>query len=444
MINSKTNVAADKTNLQTAAVRRGDLNIYASGTGTLAATDEIDLSFTASGNVVDVYVKTGDTVKAGTLLAQVDDHEAQIEYTQANRSYMELTSPTAIASALEKLAQAQRKFDASNLYLEYLLSPDVLRWEGEIAKAQQTLETAKKQAIANPTDERSQTQIKDTEAYLAFASKQLNDAQIVYNNEYIFENFVRSKNGKRYLAIPTDLEILQARLAVDDASTNLTEARVVYDALVSGKIPENTDISDLLNIQEAQRNVDKAKANLDGTKIFAPIDGTVMSVGIEAGDSVGTDTVITIADLNKLFLDIYMDESDWDKVAAGYEVEITFDSLPDTIFKGKVESVDSELYNSGNSKAVHGIVTLNELPANTLNLPIGASASVDVFSARTENALLVPLEALNENASGEYTVYVSTTNGLEQRAVKIGLQNELYAEVTSGLTDGEIVATGMQ
>lgn len=84
------------------------------------------------------------------------------------------------------------------------------------------------------------------------------------------------------------------------------------------------------------------------------------------------------------------------------------------------------------------------MPVNTLNLPIGASASVDIFSSRTENALLVPLEALNENASGEYTVYVSTTNGLEQRAVKIGLQNELYAEVTSGLTDGEIVATGMQ
>ncbi|HND50538.1 MAG TPA: biotin/lipoyl-binding protein, partial [Anaerolineales bacterium] len=85
--------------LQTAMATRGDLVIYASGTGTLVSANETELSFTSTGKVTEVNVTVGEKVEAGTQLAKLDDTDAQATYAEANRAYLELTSPSAIATA---------------------------------------------------------------------------------------------------------------------------------------------------------------------------------------------------------------------------------------------------------------------------------------------------------------------------------------------------------
>ena len=94
--------------LQTATVRQGDLVLRASVTGSLIAVTESDLFFSTSGQLTGIFVKVGDKVEAGQLLAQLDDSSQQTQLAQAKQGLLELTSPAAIAAAQQSVAQYQQ------------------------------------------------------------------------------------------------------------------------------------------------------------------------------------------------------------------------------------------------------------------------------------------------------------------------------------------------
>ena len=169
----KAAAAATEPAPQTAIARQGNLTISATGTGTLAVSDEIDLGFTTSGQVTGVFVKPGDHVEAGTLLAQIDDQGAQIDYTTAKHAYQELTSAAAIASAQQDVAQAQTDLMSAKYQLEYLISPEVMYWETEIANGQATLKQAEVAAEASPSDTNAQQAIQKAKDFLGFAQDKL-------------------------------------------------------------------------------------------------------------------------------------------------------------------------------------------------------------------------------------------------------------------------------
>lgn len=427
---------------QTATVRQGDLVISVSGAGTLAVANEIKLGFTSSGQVTGVFVRPGDTVEAGALLAQVDDTEARIKYNQVKQSYQELTSDGAIAAAQEQVAQAQADLMNAKYELEYLISPEVLYWETEIAKGNQTYDDAMVLANASPLDEDAKQAMKKANDYLIFAKDKLKDAWDLYYEEYIPETFrlVEDLDDKDIYAVPTELEIRVARTAIDKAQKKLDESQELYDVLTGIPMPSVTSNDSLVVIQDAERNLQDAQETLDGTSIVAPIAGTILSMDTTMGSVVDTSTVITMADLSQLELEFFLDETDWGSAAVGDQVEVTFDALPDQTFSGQVTELDTELYQSGNTSAVKGIAQFGDSLAG-INLPIGSSANIDIIHARSDNAVLVPIEALQESASGEYMVYLVENGALTQRAVKIGLQDQFYAEVKSGLQVGDVVST---
>ncbi len=123
--------------LQTAVVRRGDLVISATGSGTLTAPEK-DLGFAGSGDmrVTAVNVKTGDLVQQGDVLAEVDSTQARQDYEEAQRAYAELTSISAQASALREVADAQTQLQRAKGTLEYLISPEVMYWETQITEGE--------------------------------------------------------------------------------------------------------------------------------------------------------------------------------------------------------------------------------------------------------------------------------------------------------------------
>jgi HlyD family secretion protein len=436
---------------QTATVRQGNLIISASGTGTLAVSNEIELGFTTAGQVTDIFVKPGDHVEAGTLLAQVDDQGAQINYAQAKQAYQELTSAAAIATAQQQVAQANADLMSAKYDLEYLISPDVLYWETEIAKGEQTLTVAKDSMEANPSDEDAQQALSKDKDYLGFAQDKLKDAWELYYDEYVPETFRAAEyaNGTDYYIVPTDLEIKLARTAIDEAQKKLNDSQDYYNVLTGGPRPEDMSSDALVQLQQTERDLQDAQAALDGTKIVAPIAGTILSVNASTGNPIrtqdtdtetATGTVIAMADLSQLEVDFYLDESDWYLAAVGNQAEVTFDALPDKTFTGQVTQLDTELYQINNSSVVKGNVQLDS-SLDGIDLPIGASASVDIIHAQAENAVLVPIEALHETASGKYTVFVIENGTPTSRAVDIGLQDQLYAEVKSGLKAGDVVST---
>ena len=431
--------------LQTTIARKGDLVIYASGTGTLIAVDEVDLGFKTSGQVKEINVAVGDTVNAGDVLAVIDDSSTQVKYTQAKRNLLELTSVASVAAAEEAVAAAQTELVSAINQLSYLISPEVYYWETEVESAKLELEDAKKALEKSPNDKELQEKVTKAEAYLDYAEDKLKGNWYYYDHNYLKNTFTvwDKASGTKYIAAPTDADISEARAALTQAKATLQEAEYLYAALTGGEVPEDATGSGLTELEQAKLDLEEAEVNLAGTTLVSPINGTVMSVDMGIGDTVGTSAVITVADLSQQYLEVFLDESDWASVSVGYPTEVIFDILPDSTFTGIVTQIDPGLYTESGSSVVRAIVQLTDVDDETFNLPLGTSAAVDVIGGKATDAILIPIEALHDAGNGQYGVFVLTNGEPRLQLVEIGIKDLSSVEITSGLNQGDVVTTGI-
>ncbi|HNE03072.1 MAG TPA: efflux RND transporter periplasmic adaptor subunit [Anaerolineales bacterium] len=425
--------------LQTAMATRGDLVIYASGTGTLVSANETELSFTSTGKVTEVNVTVGEKVEAGTQLAKLDDTDAQATYAEANRAYLELTSPSAIATAQQSIADATSDVSDAKNTLAYIISPEALQAEEKVEEAQTAIAEAEAKLKESPTDTDAKKALEDAQSDLEASQELLAQAQGRYTSYYLPKYFTDGKE----LNAPSEAEILAARADYEFAKATLQEAKWLYAALTGEEIPEDATGSGLTELEQACLNLESAKATLDGTQIIAPYAGTVMSIDISVGDSVSSgSSAITLADLTQPYLEVYLDESDWSSVVVGYETDVIFDILPDKTFSGVVTQVDPGLYSSNNTSVVRAFVKLTQIDEESFTLPLGTTASVDVIGGRAENAVLVPIEALHK-AGDQYAVFIMENDKPILHVVEVGIQDLLYAEIISGVKEGDLVTTGI-
>ncbi|HSK89343.1 MAG TPA: efflux RND transporter periplasmic adaptor subunit [Anaerolineales bacterium] len=456
---------ADETSLQTARATVGDLVLFADGTGTIVPATEANLGFSTSGHVSEINVRVGDQVQAGQVLAQLDDAEAQVQLAEAQAAMDQLTSAAGIANAKQTLAEAQSDFELAKETLEFLVSPEVLYWEETVVEREQTLAEAQAAAQTDATEAAKQ-KVTEAETSLEYAQAQLKYFQTVYHETYVIKNFtqyrtLRSPRGTRTELIkvwdevaekyvdlvyaPTEGEIGMARADYELAKASITEAQTYLDVLNGsfGEIPEGATGANLVTYLQTRHALETAEYNLNATRLIAPISGTVTALDINVGDLVDGSSVITILNVDQPYaLDAYLDAEDWGQVKAGYEVEVSFDILPEQTFTGTVTGVYPALDTSSfTSTLVRITARLNE--SIHYELPAGSSASVDVIGGRAENAVLVPVEALHEIADGKYTLFVMENSKLRLRMVEVGLQDLTKAEIVSGLDAGEIVTTGV-
>ncbi len=441
----------ETTTMQTATIKQGDLVIYASGTGTLIASDKVSLAFKTSGQVTSLNVEVGDKVNAGDILATVEDSDAQVAYTQARRSLNELTSLSAIANAQSAIATAMNDLSDAKSHLQYVISPQVYNAELLVAEKEQAVKDSQATFNASPSSAEAKTKLQTAQDELKNAQEKLKKTQYYYTTTYVPETFTvtecsgmgPSRSCKDSTYLPTEATILEARAGVTSAQAALNEAQYLYSALTGAEVPEDATGSGLTQIENAKMAVETAQENLEGTIITSPISGTVMSIDTRVGDAINSGvTVITVADLDQPYLEIFLDESDWTNIQVGYEVEVTFDILSERIFTGKVTEVDPGLYASGNTSVVRALVKVDNV-SDSFSLPLGTSASVDVIGGRAENAVLIPVEALHETDAGKYAVFVVENGSPRLREIEVGIQDLLYAEVTSGLNPGDVVTTGI-
>ena len=179
--------------------------------------------------------------------------------------------------------------------------------------------------------------VDDLGAQLELAQDKLEGSRKYYEESYLPANFTRKDRNTRekYIARPSDASIAQVRAEYDLAKATLAEAQDYLAALNGEEIPEDATGSSLIELDNARLNLQNAEENLNGTRLFAPISGTIMSLDLVVGDTVNDNNeVITIADLSQKDIEVYLDETDWDKIVVGYEAEVTFDALPDQAFTG--------------------------------------------------------------------------------------------------------------
>jgi RND family efflux transporter MFP subunit len=434
--------------LQTATVTKGNIKLFASGTGTLVPPAQATFGFSASGTVSEVLAKVGDVVEAGQLLARLDDASAQLKYQQAQHALSELTSASAIASAELDIATYEVAIVNKRKALSFLISDNVFYWTEQVRLDEQALQTAKDDSAAHPSAD-AKKKVQDAEKTLLNTKYALSQATLDYWNDYVPANFMVILHNSGFpptvtkiVIPPTDAEVTTAWAEYDLAKQQLKDAQDYLTALTTGTIPPNATGSNINALRQAQQDVQTAKIALDATNLYAPIYGTITSLGFAMGDTVGSSSTVTTANLDQPYtLEIYLDQSDWSNIQVGYPVEVTFDLLPDNVYTGKVISIDPELSNTNGSLYVHAYVVLDTNVKTVL--PFGTSASVDIIGGEATNVLLVPVEALHQISAGQYSVFVMVDGKPEVRMVEVGLQDATHAEIKSGLKEGDAVTTGI-
>jgi RND family efflux transporter MFP subunit len=446
--NRTTSANTQSSTLQTAAVTKGNIKLFASGTGTLVSPAQATFGFSASGPVTEVLAKVGDVVEAGQLLARLDDGSAQLKYQQAQHALSELTSASAIASADLDIATYELAIVDTRKSLSFLISDNVFNRTLQVRQAEKALQAAKDDAAAHPSAD-AEKKVRDAEQTLVNAKAALSKATLDYWNDYVPANFMVILHNQGFpptvikkIIPPTDAEVAAAWADYDLANRQLKDAQDYLAALTTGTIPAGATGSKITALQSAQQAVETAKTALDATNLYAPIHGTITALGFAVGDTAGASSTVTIANMDQPYtLEIYLDQSDWSNIQVGYPVEVTFDLLPDNVYTGKVISIDPELSSTSGSLYVHAYIRLDTMTKTVL--PFGTSASVDVIGGQATGVLLVPVEALHQISAGQYSVFVMVNGKPEVRMVEVGLQDAVHAEIKSGLNAGDVVTTGL-
>ncbi len=434
-----------ETTLETSVIGTGDIILSATGLGTLVPSEEVSFGFENRGKVSEVLVALGDEVQAGQVLARQESTTLALKYKQAEASLAALSSPSAIASAEQAVLDAKQSFATARNDLQYMIGPDMLYAEENVTEAQDKLEMATTAAEKDPTEANNQ-KVEEAKSALAKAQEALTYVYYAYSSNYTLQTFtypIRNDNGitiRKDLIAPTDSEILAARAAYDLAKANLNDVQNYLDILRGVKATDGTPASSQTSITEAKIALAEAKVNYESAELTAPINGTITSINLNVSDSVGPSAVITISNMTQPYtVDAYLDEVDWDKAKVGYDATVIFDLLPDNSYAGKIVQVYPGLDSSSGTSLVHIIVQLND--NIHVELPAGATASVDITGGTALDAILVPTSALMEVEPGKYVVYVMKNGEPMEQNVEIGIQDILNAEVKSGLQPGDVVLT---
>jgi len=422
--------SSGEASMQTATAKTGDIEITATGSGSVVPAAQYSLAFNKdTGTLTDLNVSLGDKVKKGDILARLQTTTTQEEIS-ATISAAELT-----------VIQAQQSLDA--LYASAATNRttamnDITTYAQDVRDAQYQLENYSMPLSLQGLD--TIEAVDKTKAALDAASAAFEP----------YKYYPQTDTKRKELLImlnetQSDYDAAIKRLnyeyALQVAKDNLNKARADYDKYKDGPAQ-----SDLLLARATLQNAKDKRALAEEDKsideLVAPIDGTIMEVDAYVGAAVGTTSIVTLSDLENLRIEAYLDESDLDKAVVGNEADVVFDALPDQTFKGKIVTVSPGLTTVSNVQAVKIIVKLDDA-ASTPVMRVGMSASVDVIAGQAKNAVLVPIEALHVLDPGEYGVFVVENGTPVFRVVTVGLEDATYAELTSGLKAGEVVSTGI-
>jgi RND family efflux transporter MFP subunit len=197
-----------------------------------------------------------------------------------------------------------------------------------------------------------------------------------------------------------------------------------------------------LALQNAQIALYKAKQAIMNTAIIAPSDGTVVSVNLKkssvlSAQTYSSTTAIQLVDTNSIRFEGLVDEIDIMKVQRGQKVTITVDAIPNKVFTGTVKFVSPFGTQSGN--VIKFAITI-QLDPTDVELRGGLSATADISIYSAKDVLLVPVSVIVETPEGPVVAVINQTTGQpEYRPVTLGQQNLQYAEVLSGLKEGDKV-----
>lgn len=294
----------------------------------------------------------------------------------------------------------------------------------------------KGQPIADIDDLPQRNDLRNAEAALNVAKADLQAKQALLKQAES-----RFKRQKRMLKDEAgsreDFEAAEATLAATRAELIALNARIV----------------------QAQIEVDKKKVDLSYTRILAPMDGIVIAVITQQGQTVNANqsapTIVKLAQLDVMTIKAQISEADITRVTQGQKAYFTIFSEPDKKYDATLRTVElapesimkddslsggGSASGSGSANASVYYNALLDVPNPQNRLRIAMTAQVSLLLGEAKNTLLVPIQAVHKNADKKQQVQVLTgDNRVEIREVTTGITNNVDIQILSGLKVGEHV-----
>jgi len=305
-------------------------------------TTEVDASFQVPGKIKRLLVDEGDRVKTGQLLAVLDSKD--------------LLSQKASAQAVLESAQSQ----LPQLETRIQLSREQNSGKVWLAKGALNESTARLNELHNgyrtQEVEQAAKEVDAASSSLKLAKKDYNRAESLYRED--------AMSGQQRDAAKTNYQVTLARYKQAAAQFNMLQEgnRTEDIEMGASKVDQaqaNLKLAQVLHLetenllkqkQTLEAQVKQAKANLSfadiqlqHTRLYAPINGVVLVKPKEIGEVVSPGSpVITLGNIEKLWLKAYINETDIGKVKLGQKVAVTTDSFPGKKYQGKIYFISSE------------------------------------------------------------------------------------------------------
>jgi macrolide-specific efflux system membrane fusion protein len=223
-----------------------------------------------------------------------------------------------------------------------------------------------------------------------------------------------------YASYHTTLQLKQAKAAVAGAELAVTAAE---NALTSAEIA----------VQEAEENA-------AARTVTAPISGVITALSVENGDRLAASgtVALVITDPDVYQATITLAESDINQVKVGQRAILTYDALPDLRQTGKVTRVDATGTNESGVVSYSVVVTPDQLDESVRG---GMTVSVTIVTQVAQNVLAVPSSAVKSSARGKYVQILQNGQPVSVE-VEVGIANDSYTEIKSGLSEGQEIVIG--
>lgn len=470
-------------------VRRGNINISISGSGTVTNSSQTDLSFSGNGTIDTLPFKEGDTVKQGDVIAHIVDPAAAQTVT---------AKQNALKAANSALAQSQKNLNS--LYVKTPASGRVKSVTVSVGDDLSLMKSLGSIAVIS-TDGKMKTTIS--------SSSNVNSGDIVdvNCNGTVVEGIVTtasqssssqgsgknigSSNGSLSVVINRDDFPIGASVTVTKNGTTLgigtldvnnpvnisgSGSGTVSDVYVS----ENTEVnkndniiklngdsvqSDIdskqQNVAQAQADLANAQASADKDSIKSPINGVIAALNYKLGDTVSNGkAVATILDPSQMQTIVSVDELDIKNVKIGQKADVMLDAMTGKSFSGKVTKIGA-LGTSSNGVTNYNVTVSIDNPTNVM---VGMTTTVNIITQSKENVLVVSSRALQQKRGTSAVVITPDglldSNGKETKEaqkktlqdviasngekITLGLSTSSNVEVVDGLNEGDQILIAVQ
>ena len=463
----------------TSTAQMQEMTVSVSSTGTIQPIDSYNVSGMVTGEVLEAPFEVGDQVEKGDVLYRIDPGSAETALQQAQLSVQQAQlNYDSIVDGLNPKASG-----AGVVQKLHVKKGDLVSAGSPIADISDTstmtltvpFQSADAQRIAVGSS--AQVPLAGTLETLTGTVESVANADLVGNGGALVRQVKIRVQNPGALTTSTTATAKVGSIACAGSGTfeaNLTQTVVATGsgevvslnvsagsrvsagqvlATLGGSSAQTSLENASISLQNAQLSLQNAQDALDNYTITAPISGTVIEKNFKAGDTIDNNsltaaggTLAVLYDMSTLTFEMKIDEKDINKVQVGQEVTITADAVEGVTFSGVVDTVNINGTTVSGQTNYPVTVVIND----PQDLKPGMNVSADIIVERAGTVLCVPVDAVNRG-SDKPTVQVAQEgaldeNGnvvdpskLETREVTLGRNDNDNIEITSGLSEGEIV-----